>query len=153
MSSNLRALTVAVEAAERKRDDARRVLQDTQAAQQAARSQLDQLQDYARETEGRWGMKANTSVQPEVLFHHYHFMARLDHAAGIQAGVVDSHASRVEAARRALLDAELRLASLRKVVDRRRREHELAQMRTDQKQTDERAALRYSSRDTVGQEH
>ena len=152
--SSLNALSVAVEVAERQRDEARKVLQDTLAAQQAARAQLDQLQSYARETEARWGMKADSTVKPEVMFHHYHFMGRLDHAAGIQTGVVGDQAQRVEAARRTLLDAELRLASLRKVVEKRRRDQELADMRRDQKQTDERAALRYSNagRDPVGQE-
>ena len=72
--SNLSALSVAVEVASRKRDDARKVLQDTLAAEQAARAQLDQLEDYARETESRWGMKADTAMQPEVMYHHYHFM-------------------------------------------------------------------------------
>jgi flagellar FliJ protein len=78
--SALAALVVAVEVASRKRDDARMVLQDALAAQQAARSQLDQLEDYARETQARWGMKADTAVKPEVMFHHYHFMDRLGHA-------------------------------------------------------------------------
>ncbi|KRB26696.1 flagellar export protein FliJ [Acidovorax sp. Root70] len=148
--SSLNALSVAVEVASRKRDEARQVLQDTLAAEQAARAQLDQLQDYARETESRWGMKANTAVQPEVMYHHYHFMDRLGHAAGIQTGVVGDHSARVQAAQRALLDAELRLASLRKVVDKRRNDLALQQLRRDQKQTDERAALQYR---TAGQEN
>ncbi len=148
--SSLNALAVAVEAASRKRDDARRVLQDTQAAQQAALAQLEQLEGYARETEARWGVKADTAMKPEVMYHHYQFMNRLGHAAGIQTGVVGDHAHRVEAARQALLQAELRLASLRKVVDKRRQELELAQMRREQKQTDERAALQYRN---AGQEY
>jgi flagellar FliJ protein len=141
--SNLNALAVAVEAATRKRDGARRVLQDTQAAQFAAQAQLEQLEGYARETEGRWGVKADTAMKPEVMYHHYQFMNRLGHAAGVQNNVVGDHAQRVEAARQALLQAELRLASLRKVMDSRRREMELAQSRREQKQTDERAALQY----------
>lgn len=148
--SSLNALAVAVEAASRKRDDARRVLQDTQAAQQAALAQLEQLEGYARETEARWGVKADTAMKPEVMYHHYQFMNRLGHAAGIQTGVVGDHAHRVEAARQALLQAELRLASLRKVVNKRRQELELAQMRREQKQTDERAALQYRN---AGQEY
>ena len=148
--SSLNALSVAVEVAERQRDDARKVLQDTLAAQQAARAQLDQLQDYARETEARWGMKADSTVKPEVMFHHYHFMGRLDHAAGIQTGVVGDQAQRVEAARRTLLSAELRLASLRKVVEKRLNDLALQQQRRDQKQTDERAALQYRN---TGQEN
>ena len=143
--SNLNALSVAVEVASRKRDDARKVLQDTLAAEQAARAQLNQLEDYARETESRWGMKADTAMQPEVMYHHYQFMDRLGHAAGVQTTVVGDHAARVEKARRTLLDAELRLASLRKVMDKRKADLDLVQMRRDQKQTDERAALQYRS--------
>ena len=138
---NLNALAVAVDVALRKRDEARRLLQDAQGAQQAAQDQLNQLQGYARETEGRWGMRADAAVQPEVMFHHYQFMDRLGHAAGLQTRVVDEHASRVQDATRNLLDAELRLASLRKVVEKRQQDHERQQMRREQKQTDERASM------------
>lgn len=141
--SNLNSLSVAVDVASRKRDDARKVLQDVLAAQQAARAQLVQLEDYARETESRWGVKADTTMQPEVMYHHYQFMDRLGHAASVQTGVVGDHSGRVESAQRALVEAELRLTSLRKVVDKRRHDLELQQMRRDQKQTDERAALQY----------
>lgn len=139
--STLNALTVAVEVASRKRDEARRLLQDAQGAQQAAQDQLNQLQGYARETEGRWGMRADAAVQPEVMFHHYQFMDRLGHAVGLQTGVVSDHASRVQGATCTLLEAELRLASLRKVVEKRQQDHERQQMRREQKQTDERASI------------
>ncbi|GDY36911.1 flagellar export protein FliJ [Acidovorax sp. NB1] len=153
--SSLNSLAVAVDVASRKRDAARKVLQDALAAQQAARAQLDQLEDYARETESHWGVKADTAMQPEVMYHHYQFMNRLGHAASIQTGVVSDQAGRVESAQRALLEAELRLTSLRKVVDKRRHDLELQQMRRDQKQTDERAALQYRSagQGAQGQEH
>jgi flagellar FliJ protein len=62
--SSLNSLAVAVDVASRKRDAARKVLQDALAAQQAARTQLDQLEDYARETESRWGRKADPAMQP-----------------------------------------------------------------------------------------
>ena len=141
--SNLNALSIAVEAATRKRDDARKVVQAALAAQQAARAQLHQLEDYARETEARWGVRADATIQPEVMYHHYQFMDRLGHAAGVQTSVVSDHAARVQAARQALLAAELRLSSLRKVMEKRRHDIQLQQMRRDQKQTDERAALQY----------
>ena len=139
--STLNALTVAVEVASRKRDEALRLLQEAQGAQHAAQDQLNQLQGYARETEGRWGMRADAAVQPEVMFHHYQFMDRLSHAVGLQTGVVGDHASRVQDATRTLLEAELRLASLRKVVEKRQHDHERQQMRREQKQTDERASI------------
>lgn len=137
------ALSVAVEMALRQRDDARRALQDARNASQAAQAQLDQLEGYALETQNRWGMRPNAAVQPEVMYHHYQFMDRLGHAVGLQTNVVGSHAQRVAAAEHALLQAELRLASLKKLVDKRQRDALQAQMRREQKQTDERAALQY----------
>lgn len=153
--SNLNALSIAVEAATRKRDDARKVVQAALAAQQAARAQFHQLEDYARETEARWGVRADATIQPEVMYHHYQFMDRLGHASGIQGGVVSDQAGRVHAAQSALLQAELRLSSLRKVVEKRRHDMELLQARRDQKQTDERAALQYgsASRGSQGREY
>ena len=139
------AQSVAVEMATRQRDEARRVLQHAQGAQRAAQDQLQVLQGYAQETENRWGMRAQATVAPEVMFHHYHFMGRLDHAAGLQSGVVDDHAQRVALAQQQLRDAEVRLASLRKLLEKRQMEALQAQARRDQKMTDERAALRHRS--------
>lgn len=139
------ALSVAVEMATRQRDEARRVLQHAQGAQRAAQDQLQVLKGYAQETENRWGMRAQATVAPEVMFHHYHFMGRLDHAAGLQSGVVDDHAQRVALAQQQLLDAEVRLASLRKLLEKRQMEALQAQARRDQKMTDERAALQRRS--------
>ena len=141
--SALSALVVAVELAERKRDEARRALQDARRAQQAAHEQMEQLKGYAQETQNRWGMRTNAHVQPEVMYHHYQFMDRLQHAMDLQTTVVASHEGRITAAQQALLATELRLASLKKLADKRRKEIELLQTRREQKQTDERAALQY----------
>lgn len=154
--SVLQALNVAVEMATRQRDDARRALQSAESAREAARGQLEQLQSYAQETEGRWGMREDAEVKPEVMFHHYQFMGRLGHAMGLQSGVIEDHDGRVERARQALLQAELRLASLQKVLEKRHRDLQTAHDRREQKQTDERASLKYSSANNtnspVGQE-
>ena len=138
------ALSVAVEMALRQRDDARRSLQDARSASQAAQAQLDQLEGYARETQNRWGMRPNAAMQPEVMYHHYQFMDRLGHAMGLQTTVVASHDPRISAAQQALLATELRLSSLKKLTEKRRKEFELLQSRREQKQTDERASLRLS---------
>lgn len=141
--SALQSLLVAVDLATRQRDAARQALLQAKAAVAAAQAQLEQLQGYANETSQRWGAHANTTLQPEVLFHHVHFMGRLEHAAGLQGNVVSDYEARVTEAQTLLVQAELRLASLQKVVESRRRAMELHQMRRDQKQTDERAALQY----------
>lgn len=140
--SSLHAFTVAVELAERRRDAARQTLGAVQGARQAAQGQLEQLQGYALEIEGRWGASEGRSLGPEVLRHHHQFMGRLEHAATLQVRVVGNQDARVAAAQAALLQTELRLASLRKVLEHRRAEQLREQARRDQKQTDERAALR-----------
>ena len=140
--SALKALQVAVELAERRRDAARKALLDQQRTQQAAQQQLDQLQGYAEETQDRWGLRENAQVEPEVMRHHYRFMARLEHAIGLQVQVVAQQQARVDQARQVLRETELRLESLRKVVQRRREELAHQAQRREQKETDERAAQR-----------
>jgi flagellar FliJ protein len=139
--SRPQALIVALDVATRARDEARRALQDARASEQAAQDQMAQLQGYAAETQGRWGMKAQAVVQPEVMFHHYQFMDRLNHAMDLQRGVMDDHAHRIQKAQEALVAAEIRLASLKKLVERRQQELMQRTLRQDQKQTDERASL------------
>lgn len=151
--ANLNALNVAVDAAARQRDEVRRQLQQAQRARGAAQEQLQQIEGYAREVEARWGLQEGAVVPPERLFHHYQFMERLEHAAGLQKTVVADHDQRIAAVAQLVLKAELRLASLRKVLERREQEWALQQMRQDQKQTDERAALKYRHATQAEQAH
>ena len=144
--SSLNALNVAIEAAERKRDAARTAMQERKRAQQAAQAQMDQLQGYVLEMQARWGAQEGLAVQPEVMHHQYQFMERLQHAIGLQTKVVGDQNIRLETARQALLATELRVTSLQKVVQTRKRDMALAQMRREQKETDERAALQFFRR-------
>jgi flagellar FliJ protein len=141
--SSLNALQVAIDVAARRRDEALQALMQQQRMQQAGQAQLDQLSLYADQTQQRWGARADTLVQPEVMRHHYQFMGRLDEAIGMQGSVVHNQGVRVELARKALLDAELRLASLKKLVERKQKELAQLQMQREQKQTDERAAMQF----------
>ena len=141
--SSLNALMIAIEMAVRKRDDARQALRERQNAFDAAKSQMDQLESYAAEMQQRWGATEGASLKPEVMVHHRQFMERLEHAINLQTRVIADQSIRLEAAQKALMAAELRLTSLNKVVETRRRDMELAQMRREQKQTDERAALQF----------
>ena len=144
--SSLNALMIAIEMAVRKRDDARQALRERQHAFDAAKSQMERLENYAAEMQQRWGATEGASLKPEVMVHHRQFMERLEHALNLQTRVVADQSIRLEAAQKALMAAELRLTSLNKVVETRRRDMELAQMRREQKQTDERAALQFIGR-------
>lgn len=144
--SSLNALMVAIEMAMRKRDEARQALRERQRAYDAAKSQMEQLENYAAEMQQRWGVVEGAEMKPEVMFHHRQFMERLHHAIQLQTKVIADQALRLEAAQKALMATELRLSSLNKVVETRRRDMALAQMRREQKQTDERAALQFIGR-------
>ena len=127
--SSLNALMIAIEMAVRKRDDARQALRERQHAFDAAKSQMEQLENYAAEMQQRWGATEGASLKPEVMVHHRQFMERLEHAINLQTRVIADQSIR-----------------LNKVVETRRRDMELAQMRREQKQTDERAALQFIGR-------
>ena len=144
--SSLHALMVAIEMATRKRDEARQALRELQRAHAAAQSQMEQLESYTEEMRQRWAPQEGAELKLEVMYHHEQFMARLQHAIGLQTRVMQDQAIRLEAAQKALMATELRLSSLNKVVETRRRDIALAQLRREQKQTDERAALQFIGR-------
>lgn len=144
--SSLHALMVAIEMAARKRDEAHQALRERKRAFEAAQSQMEQLQNYVQEMQQRWAPQEGAELKLEVMYHHEQFMARLQHAIALQTRVVQDQSIRLEAAQKALMASELRLTSLNKVVETRRRDIALAQMRREQKQTDERAALQFIGR-------
>ena len=111
-----------------------------QIASRAATAQADQLRTYRREYEQRW--RAQFSVEGQIaLVHCYHgFMQRLTQAVEHQAHIEVQAALHVKRALAAVSAAELRCASVRKLIERRTHEQRVAVDRRDQKQTDEFAA-------------
>lgn len=151
----LAGIGIAIEQARRARDDAAQALARLQGAEQAARGQSEQLEAYGVETTERWARQARIRATPEMMQHHYQFMGRLDQAIAMQRGVVEQHAVQVARGREALLAAELRLASLQKMVGRRLLEAERLQDRRAQKDNDEMAARQFrrqaaAARDAAG---
>jgi flagellar FliJ protein len=141
--SLLRTLALAVEVATRKRDAANRALAQTQQRQLAAIEQLTQLQTYAAETEARWMVQAQNCVVPELMRHHYQFMERLAQAIQMQLGILADHARWVEAAKKQVTEAEIRVATLQQVCRNKQRDADRLQDRREQKQIDEFAAQRF----------
>lgn len=139
--SAFKSLALAIELATAKRDQALAQLQAMWRAHAFAQEQMDQLRQYAQETDQRWTQGAQKSTTPELLHHHYQFMARLSQAIALQDGALGNAMQRVEAARQALLQTELRLASLKQVLMHRQADLAKVQHKRDQKQMDEFAAL------------
>lgn len=139
--SGQKSLLLAIDLATSQRDEAQTQLQKHVQAQTFAQDQMQQLQQYAQETEQRWLQGAQVSTSPELLHHHYQFMARLNQAIQLQDGVLANHQQRVNAARQVLMQAEFRLMSFKQVLASRQATALKARGRQEQKQMDELAGL------------
>lgn len=139
--SKFRSLLLAVDLAVTKRDQAVAVLQAHRHHHAFAQSQMDQLQHYATETEHRWTSSAQKGTSPELLQHHYQFMARLQQAVVLQQSALATSVSKVQAAEQQLLQAEFRIASLKLVLGKRQDDLAKLQQRQEQKQMDEFASM------------
>jgi len=123
--------------AERERDDALAGMQRANEAHLAAQSQADQLLAYRSEYEARFREQFSRKSTIDILQCYQGFNARLGQAIDQQQKIAAHAALRLEQSREDLRDQELRVASVRKLLERRL--HELRQVaeRRDQKQTDE----------------
>jgi flagellar FliJ protein len=135
------SLQLAIDLATVKRDQALADLQKLRKSHAFANGQMAQLEQYAVETEQRWTRNAQISTTPELMHHHYQFMARLQQAITMQTTVISGSSRSVQLAEQRMLQAELRLASLKLVLTNRLTELEKAKQRQEQKLTDEFAAM------------
>lgn len=139
--SKFRALELAIEQATQQRDAQARRHAQAQKTLHFAQGQLDQLQNYSKDTDARWvdGKSINLSV--ELVKHHYQFMDRLLHAVTQQQGVIANLQRQLDGAHQALLQAEYRLAGFKQLLKARSAEQLLQQHRREQRATDEFAAM------------
>lgn len=134
------ALQTLLEQAGVARDKALTVHQRALAAVQAAQVQAGQLAAYRREYAERFGKQFQRTGAIELLQCYQGFMTRLDDAVTQQDHVVTQAAVRADDAKALLLAAELRAASVQKLIERRTAEAAVRHDRREQKATDEFAA-------------
>lgn len=139
-ASNLQTLAILLERAEADRDEAMRQLQDVQARADAARAQHGQLTQYRGEYQQRWTQQFSRQGTMEIVGCYQNFSGKLDQAIDNQGNVSQHADQRVVRARDALRELEMRVASIRKLIERRRLESSRATQRQEQKVTDEQAA-------------
>ena len=125
---------------ERERDLIQAECQRADAAHRAALAQVQQLLDYRRDYEQRWGEQFGRQATVDVLHCYQGFIVRLSQAVEQQQRVVELAATRAERERTRLGEAEMRVLSVRKLLQRRQAEIRQGLERLDQKRTDEFAA-------------
>ena len=140
MNSSLQPLMALLAQTERERDNAAADVERAARAQRAAADQAQQLLDYRGDYERRWGAQFRIQGQMELVNVYRNFMEKLSSAVDQQQRAAVMAESHVERLRAALLQHEVRVASVRKLIERRMAEMRLSADRADQKQTDEFAA-------------
>ncbi len=123
--------------AERERDEAWGQAKSAADRHAGAVSQAQELLAYRREYEQRWNEQFKTGGRMEVVHCYRSFMERLTHALEQQERIVQQAAQQMEQSRARLQEHELRVASVRKLIERRHQEVLRMAERQEQKQTDE----------------
>ena len=105
-----------------------------------AQRQAEQLQTYRRDYEQRWSSQFSRSGGIDIVQCYQGFVTRLGQAIDAQERATLQAAQRLEAAQAVWQEQEMRVASVRKLIERRGRELRGADERREQKQLDEHAA-------------
>ena len=126
-------------------DAAQSALRRSDDAARQAHDQHSQLLAYRGEYESRWSAQFHQGSTIDLLHCYRSFMQRLDQALAMQARQAELADRQRAQARQALLDCERRLASVRKLAERRSAELAHAGRRREQKHNDEQAQrMRFS---------
>ena len=139
-NQNLSALSILLERAVAERDEALQALQQARMRADAARAQASQLHDYRQEYQQRWTSQFAQRTTVDILGCYQNFGSKLDLAITSQGSIAAHADGHVERAQELLREREMRVASVRKLIERRQLEQQRALQRQDQKATDEPAA-------------
>ena len=133
------ALDTLLQHVEGERDQAQAALRRAEEQARRVRTQTEQLQQYRADYQARWTGEFSRQGTMEIVQCYQSFMQRLDEALLQQTQQADAADAMALRLRQALLAAETRVASVRKLMERRQAEQRLAHDRRDQRQTDETA--------------
>lgn len=136
------ALQTLLELAERERDAARAALMQAENLGNRALAQMEQLRAYQAEYHAKAPGTAGRAAPIELLRCHQGFMGRLDQALVQQQEAVRASDAELLRRRQALQHCELRLASVRKLLERRDTERLHTEARREQRRSDEAALQR-----------
>lgn len=132
------------------RDQALGALRNAERLAQRAGEQAQQLLDYRAEYEARWKAQFHRSGTMEIMACYRSFMQRLDQAVTQQARQVELAQQHAEQCRAELLERERKLASVRKLLDKRVAEGRHSTQRREQKHNDDLAQRMHAHAATRG---
>lgn len=133
------SLSSVLQVAQAERD---RTLADVQRAEahwRRAQAQAEQLRAYRAEYQQRWAAQFARGGRPEIVAHWRSFTERLDEAVAAQHGAVAAAQAQCEHVRTALVQAEMRVAAVSRLIERRQGEQRRVLALREQRQIDEQA--------------
>jgi flagellar protein FliJ len=133
------ALHTLLHQAEAERDQAMAALRRAEEQAEHVRAQAEQLASYRSEYQQRWANNFSRRSAIEIVHCYQSFMQRLDEALALQRQQSDAAHALAGQQRQALVVAERRVASVRKLIGRRQAELQHKQSRLEQRQNDETA--------------
>jgi flagellar protein FliJ len=138
---SLRPLLLLLEHAESERDQVLARQRRADVAVVQAERQQEQLQAYRQESETRWTSQMRAGGMTVTMLQCYQgFAERLHGAVALQGQQIERLRGEQQRAQADTLAAELRVASVRKLLERRGQTLQQAADRREQKQMDEMAA-------------
>jgi flagellar protein FliJ len=135
----METLTTLLDQAEQQRNTALAAFNQSRARRDEARTQARDLETYRDDYSARWNGQFQRGAALEVLRSYHQFAARLELAISQQAHAVAVCEQAMTRANDVLAAHELRLASVRKLIERRRHEQRQGVERHEQRATDEQA--------------
>ena len=139
MMQRLQSLQLLMQREQQRCDQAQSALRRADDAARRAREQREQLLAYRGEYQSRWTAQFHQGGTMDILMYYRSFMQRLDQAVALQTRQAELGELQLAQARGELLESERRVASVRKLIERRAAELAHAGRQRDQKQTDEQA--------------
>src|ERR1700761_29550 len=146
----LALLKTLLEREQKRRDEQMAAVRNAVANAEAQQQQADGLSGYRSEYCAKWSAQFQQAATIEILRSYHGFLSRLDQAIAQQASVVE-HARRMgEAQRQRLVEREIRVATVERLIQRREALLAKAADRRDQKNLDELAQRLMAARAHAG---
>ena len=146
----LALLRTLLEREQKRRDDQMAVVRTAAANAEAQQQQADGLVGYRTEYCQKWSAQFQRAATIEILRSYHGFLSRLDQAITQQQSVAEHALRMVEVQRQRLVEREIRVATVERLI--KRREAMLAKVaeRRDQKNLDEMAQRLATARAHAG---
>lgn len=136
----MHTLHLLLEREEAERDRWLQRLQQAEDALRRAQAQTEMLLSYRDDYRLRWGAQFARGASVPLVQCYQGFVARLDHAIAEQQRQLQAETARAGQTRAALAAQQVRVASVRKLIERRARDAQLRAGQREQQHTDEVAA-------------